>query len=272
MPKGVSLAVGLNSVDPNHYQGWSGDLVACEFDAQDMASIAKAMGFETQLLLTKQATRGAVIAAFEAAANKLRAGDIFLLSYSGHGGQLPDLNGDEDDAMDETWCLFDGEMIDDEIFFYLGRFEPGVRIFSLSDSCHSGTVLKDMMLSQALGNRSDTRYRAMPREVAQRTYLANKSSYDALGSDPRVANAKGNVQASALLISGCQDNQLSADGTFNGLFTAKLKVVWNGGKFSGTYRDFHKRISSLMPSKQSPNFLPVGRVNAEFEAQRPFTV
>ena len=30
--RGVSLHIGLNSVDPKHYGGWSGDLVACEFD------------------------------------------------------------------------------------------------------------------------------------------------------------------------------------------------------------------------------------------------
>jgi hypothetical protein len=34
-PRAVSLHVGLNSVSPAHYAGWSGDLVACEFDAEE---------------------------------------------------------------------------------------------------------------------------------------------------------------------------------------------------------------------------------------------
>ena len=33
--KGVSLHVGLNKVDPQHYAGWSGPLNACEADAED---------------------------------------------------------------------------------------------------------------------------------------------------------------------------------------------------------------------------------------------
>ncbi|MBK6876066.1 MAG: hypothetical protein IPG99_06305 [Ignavibacteria bacterium] len=35
----------------------------------------------------------------------LRKGDLFVIYYSGHGGQVSDVNGDEADAYDETWCL-----------------------------------------------------------------------------------------------------------------------------------------------------------------------
>jgi len=51
--------------------------------------------------------------------------------------------------------------------------------------------------------------------------------------DSKLAKAKANIKASVLLISGCQDNQLSQDGAFNGLFTGTLKKVWNGGIFKG---------------------------------------
>jgi hypothetical protein len=37
--RGMSLHIGLNAVSPDHYSGWSGDLIACEFDANDMAAI-----------------------------------------------------------------------------------------------------------------------------------------------------------------------------------------------------------------------------------------
>ncbi len=37
--KGYALTVGLNSVDPDHYAGWPGTLVACEADARDMAAV-----------------------------------------------------------------------------------------------------------------------------------------------------------------------------------------------------------------------------------------
>ena len=41
MAKGLALAIGLNAVDPRHYQGWSGELNACEADARDMSAIAE---------------------------------------------------------------------------------------------------------------------------------------------------------------------------------------------------------------------------------------
>ena len=41
MAAGCSLHLGLNFVDPAHYGGWDGELRACEFDANDMAAIAK---------------------------------------------------------------------------------------------------------------------------------------------------------------------------------------------------------------------------------------
>lgn len=284
MAKGVALAIGLNSVDPAHYQGWSGELVACEADARDMAQIAKSRGFTVNTLLTKSANRGAVIQAIQSSAESLVAGDIFMLSYSGHGGQLPDLNGDEDDGEDETWCLFDGELVDDELYAALAAFATGVRVLVFSDSCHSGTVVK-LAFYAAPGDQShaaraargfdanaSTRFRVMPPPVALRTYQANQGMYDEILKNKALRNAAEKVQASVLLVSGCQDNQLSADGTFNGLFTGTLKQVWNGGKFRGGYRTFRKRIVNRMPPDQTPNYFTIGAPNAQFEAQRPFTI
>jgi hypothetical protein len=99
MAKGLALAIGLNSVAPKHYGGWSGELNACEADAEDMADIGKSKKFKVKSLLTKAATRAKVIGEISKAAKTLKAGDIFMLSYSGHGGQLPDLNSDEPETV-----------------------------------------------------------------------------------------------------------------------------------------------------------------------------
>ena len=56
MTKGLALTIGLNSVDATHYSGWSGELNACEADAEDMADIAKSQKFGANTLLTKNAT------------------------------------------------------------------------------------------------------------------------------------------------------------------------------------------------------------------------
>jgi hypothetical protein len=278
MAKGLALTIGLNKVDPKHYGGWSGELNACEADAEDMAGIAKGKKFKATTLKTKSATRARVVAQITSAAKTLKSGDIFMLSYSGHGGQLPDMNNDEPDAEDETWCLYDGEMLDDELYALWRKFSPGVRILVFSDSCHSGTVTKlayyqgtVALRGGAVGSK-EVKYRAMPPDVALRTYRKNKAFYDRLQKAKVPKEKQPAVKATVLLISGCQDNQLSADGDFNGLFTAQLLKVWKNGAFKGDYKSFHKMIVKRMPPDQTPNYFKFGAANPKFETQKPFTI
>jgi hypothetical protein len=278
MPKGLALTIGINSVDPKHYGGWSGDLNACEADAMDMANIAKLKKFSTKNLITKVATRLNVTNEISEASKSLKIGDLFLLTYSGHGGQLPDLNNEEDDYQDETWCLYDGELIDDELYNLFGKFKEGVRILVFSDSCHSGTVTKEAFYHGTITARSsssgsqEVRYKYMPSEVALRTYRQNKEFYDKILENPELKEAPKYVKASVLLISGCQDNQYSLDGTFNSLFTATLLRTWNHGNFTRNYKSFHKAITKLMPPNQTPNYYLIGKYDPKFEAQIPFTI
>src|SRR5512143_242968 len=178
--KARSLHLGLNAVKPGSYGGWSGDLVACEFDASDMAALARGRGMKATVLLTRKATRARVLGALRAAARTLRRGDLFFLSYSGHGGQIPDVTGEEADKKDETWCLYDGELIDDELYYELSRFVPGVRILVLSDSCHSGTVTRAGALDLPPEGAPRGRPRLMPLAVAMRTYRDHQRFYDRL--------------------------------------------------------------------------------------------
>ncbi len=299
--RALSLHIGLNLVDPKHYAGWSGPLAACEFDAKDMAAIAKSGSMASTVLLTKSATRKAVLAALRSAAAKLRRGDYFFLTFSGHGGQVPDSSSapDEADKQDETWCLYDGQLIDDELYAELGRFATGVRILVLSDSCHSGTVTRAPPAPPPPGLRS----KLMPPEVGLRVYEQHQAFYDGLQNgvaeaayapadkapaDPdaalaavaalsaqtlqsgRVSALARKFRAAAILISGCQDNQTSLDGDHNGAFTGRLRQVWNHGKFSGNHSQFHTTIKAGLPGSQTPNLFLLGDA-AAFVAQRPFT-
>ena len=276
MAIGKALTIGLNSVDPKHYEGWDGELFACENDARDMADLAQSQGFEVETLLTKKATRKNVLERLKKAAGALKAGDFFLLTYSGHGGQLPDQNSDEPDALDETWCLFDGELVDDELYSMWSKFAPGVRILVFSDSCYSGTVIKEAlnqpirMLRASMGRTC--RIRSMPREVAGRTYRANRTFYDPILKDAKLREDRNLIKASIILISGCQENQESEDGEQNGLFTGTLLRVWHEGKFKGSLKQFHQKIKERLPAYQSPNYFLVGASNQAFENQQPFTI
>jgi hypothetical protein len=289
-PKAVSLHMGLNGVSAAGYGGWDGPLAACEFDANDMAAIAKAKGMKSTVLLTKKATRANALAAMRAAAKALKSGDLFFMTYSGHGGQVPDVNGEEPDHKDETWCLYDGQLIDDELYFELSKFSSGVRILVLSDSCHSGSVTRE---GPPPPPPPGLRPKLMPDAVARRVYGLHQAFYDKIQRDvakaagtsyvdpdaalaqvgaPAHANSLiGKFNPAVLLISGCQDNQTSMDGDHNGAFTEQLLRIWNHGAFKGNYADFHTRIRAAMPPTQSPNLFVLGDA-AAFLAQAPFAV
>jgi len=286
----MSLHIGLNSVSAAAYSGWSGPLAACEFDARDMASLATSRGIASSVLVTADATRAKALEGIRKAAKQLKSGDLFLLSYSGHGGQVDDVSGEEDDKLDETWCLYDGQLIDDELYLELSRFGKGVRIVVLSDSCHSGTVTRAPAPPPTPGQRP----KLMPPEIAQKVYAEHKSFYDGLRRNVmkasksaarlspdaalahvavsgRLTNIAAQCKAAVLLISGCQDNQTSMDGAHNGAFTEQLLQVWNKGAFKGNYVQFHAAIKSQMPRTQTPNIFTLGPA-AAFAREEPFHV
>lgn len=277
MSKGFSLHIGLNSIDPQHY-GNDGQLKACEADALDMEAIAKSLGYDNvSVLLTANATIDNVVNEIKKAASSLEKGDIFFLTYSGHGGVIPDLQNDEADGFDETWCLYDGQLLDDELFSLWHYFKEDVRIVVLSDSCHSGTVTRAYFYGlDDLSNVDPVKnitYRFMPTAINNRTFEMNRDFYinkkkEMLSGEKELDKLKCSVK----LISGCLDNQLSADGTFNGLFTATLLTVWRNGTFQGDYQKFHRKILSLMPPDQSPNYFDIGKSNPVFNNQKPFII
>ena len=291
MSTGKSLHIGLNFVDPAAYGGWNGQLSGCINDANSMQSIAQSLSYQTTLLTDGQATSHRVLQELSNASRQLQSGDIFFVSYSGHGGQVPDANSDEADAMDETWVLYDREIVDDELYSIWSQFAPGVRIIVVSDSCHSGTVTKAQFAQDTMAARQARRAREMPEQYAVREVGENpedkpramplevqnyvnetaRSMYDQV---QYIAGPGRNasVGASMILISGCQDNQLSYDGSFNGAFTGKLLQVWNNGNFQGDYRSFHQAILNLMPPEQTPNYYVTGVPNPAFEGQKPFTI
>jgi hypothetical protein len=254
--------IGLNEVDPRHYRDgdgrpWKGELTACENDARDLASFAQNLGFEIRgPLLTKAATSTEVMKQARAVAEELAPGDIFLLSYSGHGGQVQNTNPDDDpeeDKLDETWCLYDRELLDDELFALFSEFAAGVRIVVLSDSCHSGTVTRaepDDPVDEF------AKPKQLPVDVAIATEQENAALYKGLQKavpSKRLAS----IKATVVLISGCQDFQFSRDGRVNGAFTGALLKAWEDPAARRSLKSLCEATTAGIPAQyqQTPNYL-----------------
>ncbi|XAR49459.1 hypothetical protein NMG60_11032677 [Bertholletia excelsa] len=123
-----------------------------------------------------------------------QSGDSLIFHYSGHGLQMRDLNGDEVDGYDETLCPLDyeteGTILDDEINATIVRpLRCGVKLHSIIDACHSGTVLDLPFVCRM-----------------------NKEGYYKWEDHRRhTASYKGTSGGLAISFSACKDHQVSHD-------------------------------------------------------------
>lgn len=93
-----------------------------------------------------QPTKANILRAMHWLVKDAEPNDSLFFHYSGHGGQTPDTDGDEEDGYDEVIYPVDfrsaGHIVDDEMHRILVQsLKPGVRLTAIFDSCHSGSAL-----------------------------------------------------------------------------------------------------------------------------------
>lgn len=181
-----ALLIGIN------YTGTINELRGCINDIDNLANILT--GFQSIIKLTDatemKPTRNNILSELRKLLETSIAGDTLILSFSGHGSQTADLNGDELDGKDECIYTLDNKLIkDDEINAYIKLYlKPNVTLFAVFDSCHSGTMM-------------DLKYNYMD-------YIENPKSIDTIGN--------------VIMISGCKDEQTSADAFINSKFQGAM--------------------------------------------------
>ncbi|MFN7896349.1 MAG: caspase family protein [Cyanobacteriota bacterium] len=238
MTKAIALVVGLNKVDSNssdysdeRRDGIRGSVV----DANNMQLLLEKKGFDIYKLLNEQATSKSILKNINDAASSLDNGNLFVFFFSGHGDQVKDENGDENDSMDEALAAYDRRIIDDELPPLWAKFRPGVRILMISDTCNSGTIF-----------RGQTRR-----------------------SDEFTLEAPLQINASLIHLAATHDSKDTLGDPGGSVFTNALLKVWNNGSFQGDYTEFLEQIKNLTSnsvlSQEGPNV-------ATFVRERPFTV
>ncbi len=127
-------------------------------DARDLEKSLKAGGVsDLTVLINAQATRRATEAAMNRLATEARAGDLVIISFAGHGGQLPErVKGSDPDGVDEIFVLggFESQgpgtaerLLDKEINVWLTRIEQqGAHTLFLADTCHGGGLTRNVDL------------------------------------------------------------------------------------------------------------------------------
>ncbi|KAJ3084046.1 Ca(2+)-dependent cysteine protease [Quaeritorhiza haematococci] len=237
-----ALLIGIN------YFGQKGQLAGCINDVKNIKSfIMRQYGFtdtpQTMVVLTDdqshpsfRPTRANIIQAMQWLVSGAQYGDSLFFHYSGHGGQLPDQDGDEEDGSDETILPIDfksaGQIRDDDMHAIMVKhLPPGVRLTAVFDSCHSGTAL-------------DLPYLYLPDGTLKQTSVAGKAGKTLLGAATayatggkiaagmalfnglkgltgmndakKVTEQQKTSVADVVMFSGCKDRQTSADTAVSG--------------------------------------------------------
>lgn len=207
------------------------------------------------VLKDEAATRAGILAALEQLVREAGPQDTVYFHFSGHGSQVEDLNGDEEDGLDETLVPQDGRSGDvrditgDELDAVFARLRAK-NAFIVLDSCHSGTATRSL----------DIRTRSIPQDNRVDIYRkAEQATVKTRAVIPVVTSRY-------VVMSGAASNQEAldgpVDGRYHGFFTfalaRSLSTAGAGATpreiFSGVEREL-KRIQihfgrSSMPEPQ----------------------
>lgn len=160
-------------------------------------------------------TRDGIFAALDGLIDATEQGDVAVLFYSGHGSQAPDVSGDEGvGELDETIVPSDSgrgslpvrDIIDDELNSYLAALgERTDRAYFIFDSCHSGSIDRDLLAAERAIAFATTAPEGEPRLRPE------------TGDVEGARSASGIVSKGAyVLVAGCLDHQTSKETDFEG--------------------------------------------------------
>ena len=182
---------------------------------------------------------------------KVNEGDRAVLYFAGHGSQVLDLDGDEDDKADEVLCLHDylwknpdSYILDDELREWAQGFPAGASLTVILDNCHAGTATrmafrgaaddwrKMPMVDQKASRKRSGASRAVVMEpqalVLSRYIEPPEEVLKKLGGRRRKRSLRafGEDSLNHIVLAGADAEQCAADamidGRFQGAFTYHL--------------------------------------------------
>lgn len=199
IPDKFAVLVGIN------YKNTPNELYGCINDTKNVKkTLESKFGFTHFCFLTddtnkKPSKENIMYTLTNLLVNSI-SGDTLFFLFSGHGTCTSDLNRDELDGQDELIVPIDATnirscILDDELNLIIkNNLKPDVKLFVLFDSCFSGTML-------------DLKYNYLDTFNANLTTI-NSNVEDTLGQ--------------VIMVSGCTDNQTSADAFMNNRNTGAM--------------------------------------------------
>uniref|UniRef100_A0A6C0C9Q5 Peptidase C14 caspase domain-containing protein n=1 Tax=viral metagenome TaxID=1070528 RepID=A0A6C0C9Q5_9ZZZZ len=236
-----ALLIGIN-----YYKNPANQLNGCINDVTEMAILLAGLNYKRENIVimtddktgTSEPTKANILAQIKALVGRVKSGDTVFVHYSGHGSQVRDRNGDElknlyTPGMDDCICPSDfgnysgsnGFILDDVLKENLVNQIPvGAKLRAFFDCCHSGSILDLEFIWKLNG-------------IYTKDGAPEKKSDD------------------IIMISGCRDDQTSAD-------------AWNDAKRQAGGALTMALVQSITPTITWKNLVTATR---KYMAQNGFT-
>jgi len=236
-----SLHIGIND-----YPGQQNDLRGCVNDAKAWEALLKQQGYQTSILLDNNATYKNVIKEIRKLIGASKKGDKAVITFSGHGTNIRDISGDEEDQRDEALVLFDKLLIDDELRQLLNGFEKETKVTIISDSCHSGTVTRSFLDIMSEDDAPKPRY--LPPED-------DDEAFRVMSATIRKNLIVPEEGMNEVLITGCKSTEYSYDARINGVNMGAMsyyatQILKNDPTIS--YKNFYIKLREILPCRRFP--------------------
>lgn len=239
-----ALVIGIDEYDGAWLDG-------CVNDARSWTRLLSSAGVRVTTVTNKEATADRIKREISLITGQTAPCAII---YAGHGSQLVDHGGDEEDGLDECLCPvdFDGgdryAITDDYIGALLDASKSELCVLVI-DACHSGTSIRN------LSTRFDRQVRSWPAPVIGASAFRRTSSFLSTLED----------KPNAVLLAACDDSETALEAAVpawdvfpwvrrsGGLWSYYLvqSLQWMNrvsGSFTVSARDWHGMASAYVSS------------------------
>ena len=251
-PKRRAVCVGIDKYPRQ-------PLAGCVQDSENWARALTEEGFEVKKLQNGRATRAALDKALRELLQGAKPGDQLVFQYAGHGAQVEDLSGDDQDGFDEVMVPVDfdrGELwLDDDVYAACETLPKGAFLTLITDCCHSGTNARFAPLLGASRGGASRDVRARYLALNAREIAAYKRTWK--GSRAAVPVSEREPLPGVVHFAACQDREVAYEEEGQGNFSRHaLGVLGEVLGKKGSNRQFHQAIVRAFGSdgRQHPVF------------------
>lgn len=246
-----ALVIGIGNYP--EASGWA--KINGDKDLPIVRDMLLANGFQSKDIVelkNESATADAIRKALDALVGKAAKGDVIYIHFSGHGQQITDLHGDEEDGFDEAWIPIDAQfsyvkgkyegenhIVDDQLNQWLSQLRSKVgatgKITVVADACHSG--------GGSRGDEDETEY----------VVRGTSDAFVIPGNTKPFSGEVGTIDW--IFISACKSYQCNYEYKGTGSLTYALgqqKANLSSTPAQQIQRSIRSTIASIIPFTQTP--------------------